>query len=372
MIVGVLGGGQLGRMLALAGLPLGLRFRFYDPSPEACAGQVGELHVGEYDDVAALDRFADGLDVVTYEFENVPVAVAERLAERLPVFPPPVALDVAQDRLAEKALFHRLGIPTVRFAPVGSADDLKRAIDEIGLPAILKTRRLGYDGKGQVVLRTPEDAGMAWSEVGGVPSILEGWVPFSRELSLLSARGRDGAERSYPLVENRHRDGILRVSLAPAADGRDEAIADLQTMAEGYAARVLNALGYVGLLAIELFVVDGRLVANELAPRVHNSGHWTIEGAVMSQFEQHLRAVLGLPLGSAEPVGWSGMVNLIGTAPPLEELLGADGAHVHLYGKTPRPGRKIGHVTVVASDQARRDALGAAIERLVAEAYPAG
>jgi 5-(carboxyamino)imidazole ribonucleotide synthase len=368
VIVGVLGGGQLGRMLALAGLPLGLQFRFYDPSPEACAGQVGDLHVGEYDDVAAFDRFADGLDVVTYEFENAPVAVAERLSERVPVFPPPAALDVAQDRLAEKALFQRLGIPTVRFAPVGSADDLARAIDEIGLPAILKTRRLGYDGKGQVVVRTPEDAGMAWSQVNGVPSILEGWAPFSRELSILSARGRAGAVRAYPLVENHHRDGILRLSLAPAADGLDGAIANLQAVAEGFASRVLDALGYVGLLAIELFVVDGRLVANELAPRVHNSGHWTIEGAATSQFEQHLRAVLGLPLGSVETPAWSAMVNLIGTVPALDRLLGLDGAHVHLYGKAPRAGRKLGHVTLVERDRARRDARCAELERLLSEA----
>ena len=367
MIVGVLGGGQLGRMLALAGLPLGLRFRFLDPSPEACAGEVGELHVGTYDDTVALDRFADGLDVVTYEFENVPVAAAERLAERVAVYPPPIALDVAQDRLAEKTLFGRLGIPTVPFATVDGPDDLTRAIGEVGLPAILKTRRLGYDGKGQAVLRAPADADAAWDAGGGAPSILEGWAPFSRELSILAARSRQGTVRAYPLVENRHRGGILRVSLAPAADGPDGTVAELQAGAESIAARVLTELDYVGLLAIELFLVDGRLVANELAPRVHNSGHWTIEGAVTSQFEQHLRAVLGLPLGSVAPLGWSAMVNLIGDAPPLSELLAQAAAHVHLYGKAPRRGRKIGHVTLVDAARTERDARCAIIERLAAE-----
>ena len=369
MIVGVLGGGQLGRMLALAGLPLGLRFRFFDTSPDACAADTGDLHVGHYEDQAALDRFADGLDVVTYEFENVPIAAAQRLAEQVTVFPPPGALDVAQDRLAEKSLFRRLGIPTVPFAPVDSPDDLARTLGEIGLPAVLKTRRLGYDGKGQVVLRSLADADGAWQSLGGVASILEGWAPFSREFSILAARGRDGDVRAYPLVENRHRDGILRLSLAPAADGPDAAVADLQAVADDYAACVLAELNYVGLLAVELFVVDGRLVANELAPRVHNSGHWTIEGAATSQFEQHLRAVLGLPLGSVEPLGWSAMVNLIGTPPPLADLLTLTGAHVNLYGKAPRPGRKVGHVTVVDADPARRDARCAEIEHLVARAF---
>src|SRR3712207_6106520 len=196
-------------MLALAGLPLGLRFRFFDPSPEACAREVGELRVGDYEDTAALERFAAGLDVVTYEFENVPVAAAERLGERVDVYPPPAALDVAQDRLAEKTLFGRLGIPTVPFAAVDSPADLRRALGQIGLPAVLKTRQLGYDGKGQVVLRSRDDLGTAWGAVGGVPSILEGWAPFSRELSILAAQGRDGTVRAYPLVENRHRDGKI-------------------------------------------------------------------------------------------------------------------------------------------------------------------
>jgi len=356
VIVGVLGGGQLGRMLALAGLPLGLRFRFLDPSPDACAGHVGELHVGDYDDESALARFADGLDAVTYEFENVPVAAVRWLAERVPVFPSADTLEVAQDRLAEKSLFARLGIPTVPFASIDSLADLRAALGTIGLPAILKTRRFGYDGKGQVVLRAEVDAEGAWRALGGAQSILEGWAPFSREVSLLAARGQDGDVRAFPLTENRHRDGILRVSRAPAADGPDAAIARLQRLADEYAGRVLGALGYVGLLAVELFVVEGGLLANEIAPRVHNSGHWTIEGAATSQFEQHLRAGLGLPLGSTEPLSHSGMLNLIGDAPPLADLLGARGAHVHLYGKAARAGRKIGHVTVVDADPARRDA----------------
>jgi 5-(carboxyamino)imidazole ribonucleotide synthase len=365
MLVGVLGGGQLGQMLALAGLPLGLRFRFLDPSPDACAIAVGELQVGSYDDEAALARFAAGLDVVTYEFENVPVAAAAWLARRVPVFPPPAALEASQDRLTEKSLFRSLGVPTVPFEPVDKRADLTAALGRLGLPAVLKTRRFGYDGKGQAVIRTPADADAAWADLGGTPLILEGWAPFSRELSILAARARDGTVRCYPLVENWHAGGILRLSLAPATDGPGEPIGPMQTEAETYARAILDHLGYVGVLAVELFVVNGKLLANEMAPRVHNSGHWTIEGAETSQFEQQIRAVVGLPLGSTAPTGFSGMVNLIGDAPPLDALLNVDGAHVHLYGKAPRPGRKIGHVTVVGETSATRDRRVADVERIL-------
>jgi 5-(carboxyamino)imidazole ribonucleotide synthase len=353
VIVGVLGGGQLGRMLALAGYPLGLRFRFLDPSSEAPAGHLAELRIGAYDDPEALGAFAAGLDVVTYEFENVPEIAARTLQARAPVFPSSTALAIAQDRLAEKRLFERLEIPLAGYATVDSQRDLDAAVAKIGLPAILKTRRLGYDGKGQMVLRAAEEIAGAWKALGGVPSVLEECIPLRRELSILAVRGRNGSTAFYSLVENTHRDGILRLSLAPA----DDAAGALQREAERYAGRLLDELAYVGVLALELFVDDrdGGLLANEIAPRVHNSGHWTIEGAETSQFESHLRAVLGLPLGSTAPRGWSAMVNLIGTVPPPEAILAVPGAHLHLYGKAARPGRKLGHVTVTADTPNERD-----------------
>jgi 5-(carboxyamino)imidazole ribonucleotide synthase len=348
MTVGILGGGQLGRMLALAGYPLGLRFRFLDTSAQAPAGHLAELHVGNYEDPAALARFAGGLEVVTYEFENVPVTSAQRLAERLPVYPPPKALEAAQDRLVEKTFFRDLGIPTPPFMPVDSESDLREALDNIGLPAVLKTRRLGYDGKGQLVLRDTREAEYAWQVLGAVPQILEGFVPFDRELSILAVRGRDGQTVCYPLVENQHREGMLRLSRV-SASGKDVG-KSLQEQAESYARKVLAALDYVGVLAIEFFEARGQLLANEMAPRVHNSGHWTIEGAVCSQFENHLRAIIGLPLGSTDVRGHVAMVNLIGRLPSITSLLMIPGTHVHLYGKTALPGRKLGHVTLVEKD----------------------
>ncbi len=326
MLVGVIGGGQLGRMLGLAGIPLGLHFRFLDPSPDAPAREVGALHVGAYDDRGLLGRLAEQAAAVTFEFENVPVEAAEWLAETVPVWPPPAALAVAQDRLQEKRLFRRLGIGT---APID--DEVTR------FPALLKTRRLGYDGKGQerVETRPVPGTGRALEE-----SVLEEIVPFERELSILAVRGTTGETAFYPLVENVHEDGILRVSRAPARP-------ELQQDAERIATLLLDELGYVGVLAVELFEVQGRLLANELAPRVHNSGHWTIEGAETSQFENHLRAILGLPLGSTAARDGAVMVNLIGTMPPTAELLAINGAHLHDYGKEPRPGRKLGHVTIV-------------------------
>jgi 5-(carboxyamino)imidazole ribonucleotide synthase len=313
-------------MLALAGIPLGLSFRFLDPSADAPAAEVGELLVGEYDDPDLLDRLADGAAAVTYEFENVPVAAAERVG----AIPASAALEASQDRLVEKQLFRRLGIPTPRFD-----DEVDR------LPAILKTRRLGYDGKGQRLVE-------AWP--GPDPGhVLEERVPFDRELSLLAVRGADGDTRFYPLVENVHENGILRTSHAPAVDAQ-------QADAEEYATRLLDELGYVGVLALELFDGGGRLLANEFAPRVHNTGHWTIEGAATSQFENHLRAVLGLPLGPtvSRP---SVMVNLIGAVPSASDVLAVPGAHLHLYGKEPRPGRKLGHVTLVEPTAASEHAL---------------
>ena len=345
MKVGIIGAGQLGRMLALAGYPLGLRFRFLDPNPASPAAALGEFIAADYDDPDALRRFADGLDVATYEFENVPASVADYLAGHVPaVHPHYRALAVAQDRLSEKQTFRRLGIATAPFAAVDSEADLARGVEELGLPAVLKTRRLGYDGKGQFVLRDAGDVGRAWAALGGAPLILEGFVAFERELSILAARGRDGDVAFYPLVENHHREGILRRSIAPAPG----VAPGLQARAEAIARAVLEEFDYVGVLAIELFQCGDELLANEMAPRVHNSGHWTIEGAETSQFENHLRAICGLPLGPTTARGHAGMLNLIGTAPTREAVLAIEGAHLHLYDKSPRPGRKLGHVTVLS------------------------
>lgn len=359
--VGILGGGQLARMLALAGRPLEVDCRVLDPQPELPAAPVVSCVGGRYDDPAALDRFADGLAVVTYEFENVPVASAERLARRLPVLPPPAALAVAQDRLEEKGFFTRLGIETPAYTAVGSRAELDAAVARIGLPAVLKSRRLGYDGRGQVVLRAAADVGRAWAAMDGAACILESFVAFDRELSILAVRSRTGEERFYPVVENHHRDGILRVSIAPAP----RLDSGLQAAAEDVARRVLDALGYAGMLAVELFQTPDRLLANEMAPRVHNSGHWTIEGAETSQFENHVRAILGWPLGETTARGCAAMVNLIGMLPDPSAILAVPGAHLHLYGKTARPGRKLGHVTVRADDPAALEAGLARVRSLV-------
>jgi len=321
-LVACIGGGQLGRMLGLAGLPLGLSFRFLDPSADACAGAVGELVVGEYGDRDALARLADGADVVTYEFENVPVDAAASVG----AVPGVAALERGQDRLHEKELFRSLGIPTARFGD----------LETTGVPALVKTRRLGYDGKGQ--RRADAVEALADGELA------EELVAFDRELSIVGVRGRDGETRFWPVGENVHRDGILRVTRAPAVDAP-------QSEAERICTRLLDALDYVGVVAVELFEVGGRLLANEFAPRVHNTGHWTIDGAVTSQFENHLRAILGLPLGPTEARAPSVMVNLIGDVPPLHELAALPGAHVHLYGKEPRAGRKVGHLTLVDPDE---------------------
>jgi 5-(carboxyamino)imidazole ribonucleotide synthase len=342
--IGILGGGQLGYMLALAGYPLDFHFRFLDPSPQAPVGRIAPRVTAEYTDYEALDRFAHGLALVTYEFENVPVEAARHLAKHVPVYPPPEALEAAQDRLGEKALFRKLRIPTTEFVALSSAAELAAAVQTLGLPCILKTRRLGYDGKGQWVLRTPEDVAALNRDFPAAPLILEKFVSFQRELSILAVRGRNGETAFYPLVENHHRGGILRLSLAPAPRLSEQ----LQHEAENAARRILEALGYVGVLAVELFEAGGRLLANEIAPRVHNSGHWSIEGAVASQFQNHLRAVAGLPLGATRTLGHSAMLNLIGELPEPTELLAIPDAHLHLYGKSLRPGRKVGHVTVRA------------------------
>jgi len=342
--IGILGGGQLGYMLALAGYPLGLRFRFLDPSPEAPVGRIAPRMTGDFSDRAALEKFAHGLEVVTYEFENVPVDAVHFLAKRVAVYPPPGALEAAQDRLREKQLFEKLGIATTEFAPVAAASDLELALKKVGLPAVIKTRRMGYDGKGQWTLRTPEDIRLAKEGLPRVPFIAERFVSFTRELSVIAVRSKRGEIAFYPLIENHHRSGILRLSLAPAPSVRPE----VQEAAENAARKVLEALSYVGVLAIEFFERDGELLANEMAPRVHNSGHWTIEGAATSQFENHLRAINGFPLGSTTAIGASAMINFIGEVPDSAQVLAIPSAHLHLYGKEARPGRKLGHVTLRA------------------------
>ncbi len=343
MNIGIVGGGQLARMLILAGYPLGLRFRVLDPSPSACAGQVAELMIAHYDDTTALQQLADWADVVTFDFENVPASAAEQLAQHTAVYPPPAALAVAQDRLSEKTLFRRLDIPTPGFVPVTTRAALEHAISVTGLPAVVKTRRLGYDGKGQYMVQSPADLDPAFAALGTVPLIVEGWVDFQCEVSLLAVRGRDGATVCYPLTENTHRDGILRVSRAPYHDE-----SALSRLAQDYAQRGLTALDYIGVLAIEFFVVNNQLLANEMAPRVHNSGHWTIEGAVTSQFANHLRAICSLPLGGTQAHGHSVMLNAIGDLPDRAACLAVPGAHYHAYGKTARSGRKVGHITLQA------------------------
>jgi len=351
MRIGIIGAGQLGQMLALAGFPLALQFRFLDSSPASPGAQVAPIVVGAFDDIEALRKLAREVDVVTYEFENVPVVALHEMAAARPCFPPVDALRVSQDRILEKELFGRLGVPTPPYRAVDTLSDLEAGVAALGLPCVLKTRRLGYDGRGQRVLKKRSDVGPAWEALGSVPLILEGFVKFDREVSIVGARSTRGETRCYPIVTNTHREGILRVTVAPTRDAR------LQRAAEGHLRRVLDHFGYAGVLTIEFFVAGGRLIANEMAPRVHNSGHWTIEGAVTSQFENHLRAILGLPLGDTSPVGHAAMVNYIGSMPDRDRVLALPGAHHHDYGKAPRANRKLGHCTVVAPTAAQRDAV---------------
>jgi 5-(carboxyamino)imidazole ribonucleotide synthase len=339
--VGCIGGGQLGRMLALAAAPLGVVVRCLDPSADACAGDVCELIVGAYDDPEALARLAYGASCVTFEFENVPAAALGVLRERAHVRPGPNSLTISQDRLWEKQLFGRVGVPCAAFGDIETPAQLEDALARTGLPAVIKTKRMGYDGKGQRVVRSRDEAEQAVADLGD-ELIAEALVPFRRELSLVLVRGLDLETVFYPLVENVHADGILATTTAPAPDISPA----LQATCQAYGRAVAEALHHVGVLCLELFETADGVLANELAPRVHNSGHWTIEGAETSQFENHIRAVLGLPLGSTAPLGRARMQNLVGTHAPLPELL-AGGGHVHLYGKQARPGRKLGHVTHV-------------------------
>jgi len=355
MKVGILGGGQLARMIALAGYPLGLEFIILDPGNDAGAVGLGEHLHGDYNDRALLAELAEKADVVTYEFENVPADVAAFLADHTKVYPAPNALAISQDRLHEKEFFHKLGIPTVHYAAISSLEDLQQAMESIGYPAILKSRRMGYDGKGQVVLKSADQLAEAWKSVEGVDCVVEGFVNFQREVSIIAVRRPNGEVVFYPLSENVHNKGILRV----AECGVDD---KMQHQAETYAVKLLEALDYVGVVALELFDVNGEFVANEFAPRVHNSGHWTIEGAETSQFENHLRAILDLPLGLTEARGYTGMVNFIGGLPTTESVLDIPYVHHHLYAKSPRKGRKVAHATV-RSDS--KEKYTQSLERLV-------
>jgi 5-(carboxyamino)imidazole ribonucleotide synthase len=349
-------------MLAEAARALSLETLVLDPKPDAVAGRVTRHLVADWTDPAALAELA-GSDVVTYEFENVPSEAVDRLQADVPVHPAPEALVIAGDRVDEKRFLQSLGIGTAPFAKVDDRADLDRAVAEIGLPAILKTRRFGYDGRGQRVLREGADLEAAWRELGGQPLILEGFVPFDREVSILAVRARDGELRTWPVTENVHVDGILHVSRAPA-EGVSETLA---TTGAGALRAIMERLDYVGVLVVEFFQVGDRLVANEMACRVHNSGHWTIEGAATSQFENHMRAVAGLPLGPTDVEGFAAMVNLVGEVPSLDPLTDREGVFPHVYGKSPAPGRKLGHVTVTASTRSELEARIAAVLAVVGD-----
>jgi len=345
--VGILGGGQLGRMLAQAGRPMGLEFIVLDPAEDACAAEVGDhIHAG-WDDEAALAELGRRSDVVTFDFENVPEASATLIESLCPVYPPPGALFTSQDRMREKSLMLELDIPVAPFFSVSSRPELLAAVEQMGLPCVLKTRRFGYDGKGQMVLRLQEDLERAWQQLGDQELICEGFVPFDVECSIIAARGRDGSTVFWPLTLNLHRDGVLAISMAPVFDEK------MQARAEVLIQRLLDHLDYTGVMALELFLKDGELLANEFAPRVHNSGHWTIDGALTSQFENHLRAICGLPPGDTACRSKSMMFNLLGQFPGIAHQSDAAESwqgevHWHDYHKTARDGRKIGHVTVAA------------------------
>ncbi len=348
--VGILGAGQLARMLAQAGIPLGLEFIFLDPAKDACAAEFGEHICADWDDETALKELGQRADVVTFDFENIPESSASLIESLCPVYPPPRALFKSQDRLREKTMMQELGIPVAPYRPVASRPELVAAVEKIGLPCVLKTRRFGYDGKGQAVLRFQEDMERAWQVLGDHELICEAFVRFEVECSIIAARGKDGQTVFWPLTRNLHRQGVLAISMAPSFDRQ------LQARAEDLIQRLLDHLDYTGVMALELFLQDGELLANEFAPRVHNSGHWSIDAAHTSQFENHLRAICGLPLGDTGNDLHAVMFNLLGKMPRCADQQAGDqtdpaGVHWHDYHKTARAGRKIGHVTVTAESQ---------------------
>ena len=343
MRIGILGAGQLGRMMALAGIPLNHEFVFYDLSGSPSAG-IGEVisdpqrqHLGE---------FLEKVDCVTYEFEHLPLDLTREIARHKPLFPGTEALRVCQNREEEKKLFASLGIPTPEWRVATDAQSLAQAAAELGCPVVAKSITEGYDGKGQAVLKSPEEADQAWTDIGHDRLIVEKFVNFVREVSVIAVRARDGETRIYPMAENVHQDGILRYSIAPAPQLSD----DVQSEAEGYIRSLLQQLDYVGVLTLELFQTPLGLLANEMAPRVHNSGHWTQEGAWFSQFENHIRAITGLPLGAVTAYAPTCMINLIGRSGTPADILHLPYTHLHLYGKDERPGRKLGHINIMADN----------------------
>ena len=349
MRIGIIGAGQLGQMLGFAARGLEIDCLFVDPSESPPAAECGDVIRKPFDDGDALAELAASCDVITYEFENVPVAALHKIEGKVPIYPPADALRHSQDRLDEKRLFDTLDIPLPGYRAIDTREDMDTAVDVLGLPVVIKTRRLGYDGKGQFVIRERGEIDEAWKKLGGNSLIAEQWVDFDYEVSCIGVRNVDGEIAIYPLSHNVHEGGILRTSRSPV-----DAPA-LAERAEAYVRRMLDHLNYVGVLALELFVCGDKLLANEFAPRVHNSGHWTIEGSETSQFENHLRAVTNQPLGPTTSIGHAGMINLIGTIP--ETARSRRDGYLHDYGKDPRPGRKLGHITVTAETAADRDKL---------------
>ncbi|MDH3576719.1 MAG: 5-(carboxyamino)imidazole ribonucleotide synthase [Gammaproteobacteria bacterium] len=349
MRIGIIGAGQLGQMLGFAARDLNVECRFLDPSISPPARVCGDVIQRPFDDATALAELASSCDVITYEFENVPVGALQGIDATVPIYPPVDALRQAQDRLDEKRLFERLGIPLPAYRAIDTREDMVAAAEALGLPMVVKARRLGYDGKGQVLVQTTADIDKAWGTLGRQALIAEQWVPFDYEVSSIGVRNVDGDVRTYALSHNVHKDGILQSSRSPVD------APELAGKAAGYVRLLLDHLDYVGVLALELFVKGDHLLANEFAPRVHNSGHWTIEGAATSQFENHLRAIMNLPLGSTASRGHAGMINLIGEIPAAARAI--ETGHLHDYGKAPRPGRKLGHITVVGETADDRDAL---------------
>jgi 5-(carboxyamino)imidazole ribonucleotide synthase len=344
MRVGILGGGQLAQMLALAGIPLGIRFVCLEPQMSCSASSVSPIIQANFDE-SGITQLAEMVDVLTFESENIPTAALRNILmdSHLPLYPSIKALETAQDRLLEKQFFTRLNIPVAEFLQIDQVEDVYAALEKFGTPLLLKTRRQGYDGKGQLLVKTKEEAVAAFQTLSPNELIAEKWIAFDREVSLIAVRNQKGQIKFYPLTENVHQAGILRFSKAPFLDDA------LTLKAKNYLEVILTALEYVGVLSVEFFVYENELLVNEMAPRVHNSGHWTIEGAQTSQFENHLRAILNLPLGETDPLGYATMVNLIGELPPLEKLLETPDLHVHLYDKKPKKNRKLGHVTRISN-----------------------
>ena len=345
--IGIFGGGQLGRMMAQAALPLNIQCTFFEANTDCPSAAMGQVISSQTEQ--GLQQFIASADVFSLEFENTPLTDVDILTQSKQLHPPRQALATAQNRLLEKALFDQLDIPVAPYRAVDSLESLKQAVADLGLPIVLKTATGGYDGKGQFVLRSEDQIDTAWAELGPAKSLIaESFVKFSREVSIIAVRGQNGDVKTWALAENHHHNGILSHSIVPAPNS-----ADLQPVAQDYITRLLNHLNYVGVLTLELFVTEQGLYANEMAPRVHNSGHWSIEGAVCSQFENHIRAVAGLPLGSTEVVRPTVMINIIGQHPKTEDVLALDGAHLHLYNKTERQGRKLGHITLMPVDAAQ-------------------